>query len=153
MVDEDQFRRTYEEVMTRPCPFEKAILTRACACPQAGKTHIGEREAVNCSSDGAQETCVAFVQQLRRRANFVLGLTRTPGALPHAQAFKIQCGGLLGLQRSLDPFADESRVADVNGLLKRALKRFGTWDEFPYPEIMQTVSAYQQWRRRARRGR
>ncbi len=152
MVDEEQYRRTYQGVITAPCPFEKAILQRVCACPQAAKCHIAEREAVNCQSPQAQEICVAFLHQLRRRANFALGLKRTPGALPHAKAIKIQCGGLLGLQNALDPFAQESRVADVHAMMNRAVKRFQEMTAFPFDQIVREVNKYE-GRRRQRRAR
>lgn len=152
MVDEEQYRRTYQEVITAPCPFEKAVLQRVCACPRAAKSNIAEREAVNCRSPEAQETCVAFLHYLRKRANFALGLKRTPGALPHAKAIKIQCGGLLGLQHALDPFAQETRVSDVYGLMNRAVKRFQKISKFPFDQIVREVSKYK-GRRRPPRGR
>jgi hypothetical protein len=152
MVDEEQYRRTYQEVITAPCPFEKAILQRVCACPRATKCHIAEREAVNCQSPQAQETCVAFLHHVRKRANFALGLKRMPGALPHAKAIKIQCGGLLGLQNALDPFAQESRVSDVHGLMNRAIKRFQEMSNIPYDQIVREVNKYK-GRQSPRRGR
>ncbi len=142
MVDEEEFRKTFSQVVTTPCPFEKAIFQRVCACPQAAKTNIAEREVVNCRSAEAQENCVTFLHNLRRRANFALGLTRTPGALPHAKAIKIQCGGLLGLQQALDPFVEEARVADVHALVTRALKRFESMSEVPYDTIVRFVNQY-----------
>jgi len=151
MVDEEHYRRTYKEIITVPCPFEKALLQRACACPMASKTNIAEREAINCQSHEAQENCVDFLQFLRRRANFALGITHTPGALPHAKAIKIQCGGLLGLQKALDPIAEESKVSDVRGLLRRALKRFENLGDLPFDEIIRAVSQYQGRQIRAKR--
>lgn len=152
MVDEEEYRRTYKEVVTVPCPFEKAILQRICACPRALKCNIAEREALNCQSTEAQETCVAFLHQLRKRANFALGLKRTPGALPHAKAMKIQCGGLLGLQNTLDPFAQDTRVADVQGLMNRAMKRFQDMSNIPFDQIVREVTKYE-GRRRPRQTR
>lgn len=151
MVDEEQYRRTYQEVITVPCPFEKAILQRVCACPRASKCNIAEREALNCQSPEAQEACVAFLHELRKRANFALGLKRTPGALPHAKAMKIQCGGLMGLQNTLDPFAQDVRVSDVFGLMNRALKRFQDMSNIPFDQIVREVTKYE-GRRRSRRG-
>lgn len=152
MVDEEQYRRTYQGVITAPCPFEKAILQRVCACSRAAKCNIAEREAVNCQSPEEQETCVAFLHHLRKRANFALGLKRTPGALPHAKAIKIQCGGLLGLQNALDPFTQESRVSDVSRLINRAIKRFQEMSNIPFDQIVREVNKYK-GRRPPRRGR
>ncbi len=143
MVDEEEYRRTFNQVVTSPCPFEKAIFRRVCSCRRAEKTNIAEREVVNCRSADAQRNCVEFLHHLRRRANFALGMTRTPGALPHAKAIKIQCGGLLGLQQTLDPFVEEPRVSDVHALVGRALKRFENISDVPYDKIVRFVHQYQ----------
>ncbi|MDH3281453.1 MAG: hypothetical protein OEQ18_10035, partial [Gammaproteobacteria bacterium] len=66
----------------------------------------------------------------------------TPAALPHAKALKIQCGGLLGLQRALDPYEESPRVNNIFGLVKRALLRYKDLPSFPFAEIVREVSTY-----------
>lgn len=153
MVDEEQYRRAREQVITLPCPFEKAIVSRVCGCKQAKKTQLGEREAMNCDDEDAQRQCVRLLTQIRSRANFALGLTHMPSALPHAKAVKLQCGGLLGLQRALDGGEETERIGDISALIKRALKRCGTMDDMPFEEIIRTLAQYDHRQRRTRGGR
>lgn len=153
MVDEEQFRRTTEQVVTLPCPFEKAIVSRVCGCREARKTNIGEREAMNCGDEEAQLQCVELLTQIRRRANFALGLTHMPSALPHAKAVKLQCGGLLGLQHALDGGDQPDRVSDIRGLVKRALKRCGALEKMPFEQLVRTMAQYDHRQRGRRRNK
>lgn len=149
MVDEDQYRRTYRQHIAVSCPYEKAILSRICACEKAAKSNIAEREAIGCSSSVAQQLCVELVNHTRKRANFALGVAHTSGALPHAKAIKVQCGGLLGLQRVLDGSEDSVHVHNVHGLIRRALKRFKNLDALPFEQIIRSVARYEHRRRRS----
>lgn len=148
MVDEEQYRRAREQLVTLPCPFEKAISSRVCGCRQSKKTQLGEREAMNCGDEGAHRQCVKLLTQIRRRANFALGLTHMPSALPHAKAVKLQCGGLLGLQHALDGEGSMQRVNDVSALVKRALKRCGVMEDMPFEQIVRSVARYDHRQRR-----
>ena len=150
MVDEEQFRRTRTALSTLSCPYEKAILSRVCGCRKAVKTQIGDRESLNCTDEDAQQQCVEFLNQTRKRANFALGLTHMPSALPHALAVKVQCGGLLGLQHALDIVEAPQRVNDVATLLARAQRRYDGLESCPFDQIMRSVAHYEH-RSRARR--
>jgi len=149
LVDEEQYRRTYFGIIDNPCPYEKAILTRTCRCSKAARTNIAEREAVNCLDQAACGRCKALLGLTRDKANFVLGLTRTPGNLPHAKNIKIQCGGLLGLQQSIDP---GSEVEDIFSLLERACAEYGELAKFPFTAMIKAVNDYQ-GRQRSKRQR
>lgn len=68
-------------------------------------------------------------------------------ALPHAKEIRLQCGGLLGLQRVV---ADEPRLEapNVHALVVQAQERFGSLQHLPYDEIMKSIAAYEGRRRR-----
>ena len=148
MVDEDQYRRTYRDLIDQPCPFEKAVLSRACGCSRSERCNIAEREAVNCADASARKQCCEFLALLRDKANFTLGLVRTPGELPHAASIKIQCGGLTGLQQCT---AGAEGVNDIYALIEQARSVYGDLDAFPFSEIVQAVSRFEGRKRRKRK--
>lgn len=150
MVDEEQYRRTRQEIVRLPCPYEKAILSRVCGCAQAIKMNLAEREVVSCRAQGFQQACLEVLEHIRQRANFALGLTHIPGELPHSKAVKIQCGGLLGLQEALDPNDAQPQVCDIFTLIRRAKKHYGEFDGFPFHQIMRAVVRYEHRRCRRR---
>ncbi|MBE7420318.1 MAG: hypothetical protein HS128_21665 [Ideonella sp.] len=103
---------------------------------------MAEREVIDCASAAAQLDCAALERRLRERARFALKL-RTGAPLLHAQALRLQCGGLQGLQRAL-----ASASADVHELLRLARQRHGDLDELPWSHIVQALV---QWQPHARR--
>ena len=151
-MDENAFISTYRELNTRFCPYEKGILTNQCRCPLAQRFNLAEREGVHCTKDHAQAQCVQLLDILREQSRFALKTTRERGVLPHAQAIRIQIGGLRGLQMALDgPESAQERIEDVNGLISQAKEKFDDLQQLPFPLIMQQIAAYQGRRRRSRR--
>ena len=140
MVDEEQYRRTYRGVIDQPCPYEKAILTRSWQCVKAARTNIAEREAVNCTDRNARLRCCDLLALTRDKANFALGLTHTPGNLPHAKNMKIQCGSLLGLQNTV---AGDAAVADIFSLVEQACSEYGELGNFPFAVMIRAVNAFE----------
>lgn len=169
-MDESAFRQARDAMAARPCAFEKALLAGAGACSMAERRNIAEREAIACGSSAAREECAALCALLRQKSAFALKLTQVEGALPHAKEMKVQCGGLLGVQRSIDPgvaaaapvgaFASAAAapaaavpqgpppIADVHGLVRAAAGKFGALANLPYSAIVQSVVAHQIRRRR-----
>jgi len=143
-MDENAYRSAYDAANPLPCSFEKAILTRFCGCELAGKINLAEREAVSCRSAAACDDCRALHSLLRHNAMFALKLIHE-GPLPHAKELKVQCGGLLGLQRALG--VEAGHVANVFGLVVAAQKKYGSLSALPYGEIVQSIAAYEGRRR------
>ncbi len=146
MVDEAAFRHTVGSVISRPCPFGRAILARTCACAKSEKHAIAEREAAACTDAAAQTQCVLLHGLLLHNATFALRHLLDDTPLTHAQEMKLQCGGLLGLQRALD---GASEVTDVAMLVAAARQRFGSLDALPYAQIMQGVASFDPRKRSA----
>lgn len=144
-MEHDTFRDARRVLNPHPCPFEKAILARCCACSLAVRLSISERETVACESEPARETCARLRAQLRQNSLFALKVA--PGTpLPHAKEMKAMCGGLLGLQQEVEPGEE---VADVHALVVAALGRFGSLEALPYSKIMPAVAAFELRRRRS----
>jgi hypothetical protein len=161
-MDESAFRQARGAVNPQPCAFEKALLARCGACSLAERRNIAEREAVACGSQPARERCAALLALLRQNSVFALKLTQADAPLPHAQAMKLQCGGLQGMQRAAGSAAalngsagtpasgaaGLAPVADVHGLVQACAEKFGGLQNLPYPVVIQSVVAYAIRRRR-----
>jgi hypothetical protein len=143
-MDNEIFRRSYEEINERICPYEKALLSTQCNCSQAQRLCIGEREGVQCGSDPAQACCSGFLDWLAEAARFALHSTAGRAGLPHARAMKLQVGGLRGVRAALVPEAPVvTPIADVHALLERALLRYGDLASLPLPILIRQIAAYQ----------
>lgn len=131
-----------EPVAAPPCPFEKAVLSRTCACRHARRGSVGSRQTVCCHAEDGNRDCVGVLNRMRQSANFSLGVVHTPSALPHAKAVKLQCGGLIGLQNALDQVVKNQRVYDIYGLVQRALRRYGSPQGLPQQDMIRSIAAY-----------
>ena len=131
-----------DSLITLSCPFEKAILSRACACRYAKRNRVGCRQTVQCHAEHGYQDCADTLNQMRKSASFSLGAAHAPSALPLAKATKLQCGGLIGLQNALDKVVETTRVSDVYGLVQRALKRYGSPEEFPQQDIVRGIASH-----------
>lgn len=124
------------------CVFAKALFARSAQCGLARRRAIAERELIECQSPVARMNCGTLERLLRERSRFVLKLRSNAPAM-HAQALRLQCGGLQGLQLALG-----TPNGDVHELVGVAHQRHGSLTELPWDAIVQAVA---QWRPRARR--
>jgi hypothetical protein len=136
-MDETAYRQILSANVLSTCPFEKSILSSCAACSKAEKRNIAEREVVACNDKEALGRCIALRDLLRHNFTFALGKPHIDGPLPHAQEMRMQCGGLKGLQYSLD---DSDEVHDVSALLVMAQQKFGELADFPYSLIVQRAN-------------
>lgn len=124
------------------CVFAKALFARSAQCSLARRRAVAEREVIDCASGPAHADCAAFERLLRERARFALKL-RASAPLLHAQALRLQCGGVQGLRRAL-----AAATGDVHELIGLTQERHGSLDELPWPHIVQALV---QWQPHARR--
>jgi len=167
-MDESAFRSARDAMTPRPCAFEKAMLAAACACSLALRRNIAERESVTCASPAARAQCAELRDLLRQKSAFALKLAHTQGPLPHAKEMKVECGGLLGVQKAAaaaEPACADARVlqlttrtdvcgeppflADVHSLVRACAEKFGGLANLPYSDIVQSVVAFQMRQRRS----
>jgi hypothetical protein len=148
MVEEDEYRSTYRSVNQRRCVFEKAILTRRCACSCSVRFYLADREGVSCDSADNHQLCHSLLDLLREKARFAIRATTAPGEeLPHAKEIKVQNGGLLGLQRILRPDQGVTSITDICGLTRLGERTFGSLEEFPFREIIKSIAGFEGRRR------
>lgn len=152
-MDQDAFRKTYRDINERACLFEKSVLINQCDCSHAERFCIAEREGVHCLSDRGQQTCARALTLLREHARFALRSSEDQAILPHGKAMRIQVGGLRGIRALLEPEAENpAEIPDVNGILLKAIDRYGELESLPYSKIMPAIAAYE-GKKRARRRR
>ena len=150
-MDETQYRSMYHSVNQRKCVFEKTINARRCNCSCSKRFNLADREGVACESANRYEHCAKLLGQLRKNASFALHITRIDGPLPHANEIKVQAGGLFGLKDIVlkeNPTAPDTN--DIDGLLRAAEQQFGQIENFPYTEIVKSITNFKghQYRRR-----
>lgn len=142
MLDENAYRTTYTEVNPIQCVFERAILCRCCGCECSIRRNIAEREAAGCKDAASHDLCAELKKELRRAAAFTLKLAHPDEPVPHTKELKLQCGGLLGVERISSPDA-AGPVVNIIGALSAAAKRFDGLANLPYQEIIHAVHAYE----------
>lgn len=146
MYNERAYKETYGEVVTLACPFDKAILSRCADCALVRKFNIAEREAVACGRESASQTCRLLHDLMRQNALFALKLSQLPAALPHAKEIRIQCGGLLGLARLVDP--DMARNDNIHALVAALQVQYENFAGLPWSAVIKEISAFEGRRRR-----
>ena len=135
-MDEGAFREMLAGVVA-PCPFERSILRGCAACEQSEKIQIAERELVKCRNMVSHSRCIELYSHLRRSFSFALGILRVDTPLPHAQEMRVQCGGLKGLQHTLN---GDTEVEYVDELLGNALRQWGEIEDLPYSDVVHAAA-------------
>lgn len=135
-MDELAFMHALGSINPKPCVFGKVILSRHCACSKVNKVYAAEREMVSCTVESLRVQCSDLLEMLRQNSAFALKLTHVIPPLPHGPEMRVQCGGLLGLQREVD---GAEQVDDISALLASAQKKFGNLEDLPYSKIIQSV--------------
>jgi len=125
------------------CVFAKALLARAAVCELAQRRAVAEREVIECPSPVARTNCGTLSALLHERARFALRLPGPGQPLIHAQALRLQCGGLQGMRQAL-----ASPVADVHRMVGLAHEHHGSLTDLPWASIVQSVAQWQPHRPR-----
>ena len=140
-MEEDEFRKTYRNLVEFPCPFEKAILSNHCQCQNVQRMHIAERHAAGCNSEKAQAHCILLMATLRDKAKFSLRLSSITGLLPHGKELKVQVGGLQGIAQAVDD--SQYDLTNIFALVIAGLQKFGSLDNLPYQIIIQAIAKFE----------
>ncbi len=143
-MDEDQYRNTYRNIITRQCVYEKAINSRQTSCHQANKIRLADREAVACHAQDACNLCTSFLQILRSKSLFALKLQNHSGPLPHAKEIKVQMGSIIGL--ALDnnvEIGKGKKIEDIYTLLTDSLNKHHTIQCLPYENLVRSIVNYE----------
>jgi len=143
IMDEAQFRSTYNRLNPVRCIFEKAITNRRCDCAQKRKFTLATREGVACRSEADLQQCTQFLDKLRDSSRFVLKVIMVEGPFPHNKELRVQAGGTLALQQLLCPKGSQPEVTtNINQLISEALLEYGSLENIPYGELIKGVLTY-----------
>ena len=139
-MDEDEYRKTYQQINETRCVFEKALCSLHCACSKSRLFRLADRTCYGCHSSTDQIQCTALLNHLRNQTRFVFKINEIDGPLPHNKEIRVQNGGLSGLQKLLG--IEQQNVGDVQMVISRAINEFGSIDQLPFDVLMQSVMAY-----------
>lgn len=124
------------------CVFAKALLSRSVACERSARRAEGEQVHVVCTSPVARTNCGTLAALLHERSRFALRLPAPGHPLLHAQALRLQCGGLAALQGLLD-----GAERDVHRSVTLAQQRYGSLTELPWSALVTALATWQPPRR------
>lgn len=143
-MSDSNYRSARGEINRLPCIFEKAILRHCAVCQLAANELIVERLKISCTSPLARAECGLLAGLLREKSLFALKLVGPRRALTPAQQSRVQCGGLEGVKRHVDP---QAAAPDVHKLIRLAKVRYQDLDDLPFSEIIQSVAAFRPHKR------
>lgn len=148
-MDEDEYRKTYQQINETRCVFEKALCSLRCACSKSRPFRLADRTCYGCHSITDQAQCTALLNHLRNQTRFVFKLNEIDGPLPHNKEIRVQNGGLSGLQKLLG--IEQAEVGDVQAVINKAVNEYGEIDKLPFNILMQSVMAYKTRPKRQRK--
>ena len=140
--NEEAYKQARDAAINRPCPFERALLSRCVTCMHARKLLLAEREAISCGHETASQACGTFLDALRHNARFALHMDPNQ-PWPFGKEIRAQCGGVLGLKQALG-----EDHADVAMLVTEGARHYDGIAHFPYSEIMRGVVHYEPRKKR-----
>ena len=139
-MEEDQYRELLHVVRDTPCIFQRAILTGRIACHSAQRTHIAEREQVQCNNALIRLQCEAWLGVLRSKSAFTLHVQDVDEPLPFAKMMRLQLGGLEGLNACLQ---EKGRSQEsIDQMLITALEVYGDLDAVPFETVIKNMAAF-----------
>ena len=154
-MEENEYKSTYNELASVRCVFEKALTNHRAKCQLSRHFCLADREGYSCGAAESAKKCTEVLEKLRKNSIFVLKLHEINGPLPHNMEIRVQAGGLTGLAKLLDNGEGSSvqhalMTDGIDQVISRAIDSYGTLDDLPYSEIIQSVVQFQGRRRRQR---
>jgi len=153
-MEEDEYKSTYNKLASVRCVFEKALTNNQAKCCLSNHFCLADREGYSCENIESSAICGEFLKKLRKNSIFVLKLHDISGPLPHNMEIRVQAGGVTGLVKLInDAKANQSEatvIEDINGVISSVMEKYGSLDNLPYSEIIQSVVQFQGRRRRQR---
>lgn len=160
-MEENEYKSTYNTLTTIRCVFEKALTNNHASCHLAKHFCLADREGYSCENEESAARCADILGKIRNKSTFVLKLQDVNGPLPHNMEIRVQVGGVAGLVKSAlmkpaitsdvsESVENASAKNDIDLAMTAAIERFGSIDNLPYSEIMQSVVKFQGRRKRQR---
>jgi len=155
-MEEDEYKSTYNELVSVRCVFEKALTSNQARCRFSRHFCLADREGYSCNDAGLSIKCRKFLEILREKSTFVLKVHEINGPLPHNMEIRVQVGGITGLAKLVERQEDKQTdrqlrqavVEDIYGLIEITTEKIGPLETLPYSEIIQSVVRFKGRRRR-----
>jgi hypothetical protein len=132
------------------CPFGATLVSENFGCRNAAAIVRRGGAEIGCTSDAAHARCRTLFRKLKETALPAFGVADDLLQMPHSVLVKIQYGGLLGLQRIVDPALQAGAIEDVDRLVTSAAEHFPSLEDIPYAELCDDIIGYRLPRRRGR---
>ncbi len=153
-MEEDEYKSTYNELASVPCVFEKALTNNQAKCLLSRHFCLADREGYSCEDAESSSKCCELLEKLRKKSAFVLKNHNNGDPLPHNMEIRVQVGGISGLAKLIvsDDVESDTDIAvgNISNVIDRVIKKYGSLDDLPYSEIIQSVVQFQGRRRRQR---
>lgn len=153
-MEEDEYKSTYNELASVRCAFEKALTNHQAKCHLSKHFCLADREGYSCKNAESSLKCNELLQKIREKSIFIFKLRNIDGPLPHNMEIRVQAGGITGVLKLLDSQVESQqgiiKVENISGLVNKAIEKFGSLNDLPYSEIIQSVLQFQGRRRRQR---
>jgi len=110
---------------------------------------IASREGIACQSEAAMTRCTQVLDAMRNNARFSLKVVTVNGPMPHNKELQVQAGGMLALQKLVNPDLIEDNsdkqgeVFNIHQTLGDALQQYASLEALPYGEIVKDIVKYQ----------
>jgi len=141
-VEESEYKSTYSEIASIRCEFEKSLTNNKARCDYSRHFWLADREGYTCKSEESSAKCRGLLEKLRENSRFILKLQQAGDKLPHNMEIRVQAGGLSGIQQLLTP-GQQNNIEDIHALIERAEAEFGSLEQMPYNQIVQSIRRYQ----------
>lgn len=129
------------------CAFNSTLLGGQFGCARAKAVVRRGGPDMACTSEPAHARCERVFQRLKQVALPAFRVEDDLLSMPHSVLVKIQFGGLLGLQRLIEPAAG-AEVKDVDALLARTLEKYVDLANVDGSSLAADMTSYQLKRRR-----
>ena len=130
------------------CPFSATLVSEDFGCRNAAAIVRRGGAEIACTSDAAHARCRTLFRKLKDAALPAFGVADDLLQMPHSVLVKIQYGGLLGLQRIVNPAPEAATaVEDIDRLVTSAAERFPSLEDIPYADLCGGMTGYRLARR------
>ena len=130
------------------CPFAITQISNDFACEFGELVTRRAGPDIACHSTAYHPKCVYMHDQFKHVGLDVFDYTDDLGEVPHGIWLKIQYGGLLGLQKELEPNNDQDIITNIVDLVVSAEKAFENIEQLPYQHFTASMQSYRTKRRR-----
>lgn len=135
------------------CPFSATLVQEDFACPNANPIVRRGGAEIACTDALAHARCQQLFQRLKDAALPEFGVEDDLLKMPHSVLVKIQYGGLLGLQGSINSSTGEAAatIEDIDALVSAASEHFGSIEAIPCRDFCAQIVSYKLPGRRRRK--